>query len=224
MRVALESAGRHDPHRHGRGAHPRRRRARRPASSSPTARSSRQVRSSPLPAEKAPTGSPSSRATLGLTLVNNAVDIGVRVECPAPVMERLTDALYEAKLVYRTKAFGDTVRTFCMNPHGEVTTESYGDVVTVNGHSYAEAKTALHQLRGAREPALHRAVPRPDHLRPLDRQAREPARRRHPRAAARRPEGRPSLHARAHRAVARRADARAAPRRAICRRCCRTGT
>jgi uncharacterized FAD-dependent dehydrogenase len=78
---------------------------------------------------------------LGLPLVNNAVDIGVRVECPAPVMERLTDALYEAKLVYHTKSFGDTVRTFCMNPHGEVTTESYGDVVTVNGHSYAEAKT-----------------------------------------------------------------------------------
>ena len=73
--------------------------------------------------------------------MNNAVDIGVRVECPAPVMERLTDALYEAKLVYHTKSFGDTVRTFCMNPYGEVTTESYGDVVTVNGHSYAEAKT-----------------------------------------------------------------------------------
>ena len=76
---------------------------------------------------------------LGLKLVNNAVDIGVRVECPAPVMDRLTDALYEAKLVYHTKRFGDAVRTFCMNPHGEVTTESYGDVVTVNGHSYAEA-------------------------------------------------------------------------------------
>jgi uncharacterized FAD-dependent dehydrogenase len=78
---------------------------------------------------------------LKLPLMNNAVDIGVRVECPAPIMERLTDALYEAKLVYHTKAFGDTVRTFCMNPHGEVTTESYGDVVTVNGHSYAESKT-----------------------------------------------------------------------------------
>ena len=78
---------------------------------------------------------------LGLPLVNNAVDIGVRVECPAAIMERLTDALYEAKLIYHTKAFGDTVRTFCMNPYGEVTTESYGDVVTVNGHSYAESKT-----------------------------------------------------------------------------------
>lgn len=80
--------------------------------------------------------------SLGIPLSNNAVDIGVRVECPAPVMERLTKALYEAKLVYHTKAFGDTVRTFCMNPYGEVTTESYGDVVTVNGHSFAEKKTA----------------------------------------------------------------------------------
>lgn len=78
---------------------------------------------------------------LGVTLTNNAVDIGVRVECPAPIMQRLTDALYEAKLVYHTKAFGDAVRTFCMNPYGEVTTESYGDVVTVNGHSFAESKT-----------------------------------------------------------------------------------
>lgn len=79
---------------------------------------------------------------LDVTLTNNAVDIGVRVECPAPVMERLTNALYEAKLVYHTKAFGDTVRTFCMNPYGEVTTECYGDVVTVNGHSYSAARTA----------------------------------------------------------------------------------
>lgn len=79
-------------------------------------------------------------AALGIGLSNNAVDIGVRVECPAPVMQRLTDALYEAKLVYHTKAFGDAVRTFCMNPYGEVTTESYGDVITVNGHSYADGE------------------------------------------------------------------------------------
>lgn len=79
--------------------------------------------------------------TLNLALANNAVDIGVRVECPAPLMEHLTDPLYEAKLQYHTKVFGDSVRTFCMNPYGEVTTESYGDIVTVNGHSYAEKKT-----------------------------------------------------------------------------------
>lgn len=77
---------------------------------------------------------------LGIHVVNNAVDIGVRVETLAPVMEPLTKPLYEAKLIYYSKLFGDQVRTFCMNPYGEVTTESYGDVITVNGHSYAEKK------------------------------------------------------------------------------------
>ena len=81
-------------------------------------------------------------ATLGIGLSNNAVDIGVRVECPAPVMEPLTDHLYEAKLTYYSRAFGDRVRTFCMNPYGEVTAESYGGVVTVNGHSFARHRTA----------------------------------------------------------------------------------
>jgi uncharacterized protein len=78
---------------------------------------------------------------LGIALTNNQVDIGVRVETPAPVMEPLTDELYEAKLTYFSRRFGDRVRTFCMNPYGEVTTESYGDIVTVNGHSYAEKRT-----------------------------------------------------------------------------------
>lgn len=78
---------------------------------------------------------------LGIGLSNNAVDVGVRVEVPAPVMEPLTKHLYEAKLIYFSRRFGDQVRTFCMNPYGEVTTESYGDVLTVNGHSYAEEKT-----------------------------------------------------------------------------------
>lgn len=79
---------------------------------------------------------------LGIGLVNNAVDIGVRVEVPAPVMEPLTVPLYEAKLIRKSERFGDEVRTFCMNPYGAVTTESYGDIVTVNGHSYAEQRTA----------------------------------------------------------------------------------
>lgn len=79
-------------------------------------------------------------ADLGIGVANNAVDIGVRVETPAAVMEPLTKPLYEAKLIYYSKAFGDQVRTFCMNPYGEVTTESYGDAITVNGHSFAEKK------------------------------------------------------------------------------------
>jgi uncharacterized FAD-dependent dehydrogenase len=80
--------------------------------------------------------------SLGIGLRNNAVDIGVRVEVPAEVMEPLTVPLYEAKLIKTSARFGDRVRTFCMNPYGAVTTESYGDIITVNGHSYAEQKTA----------------------------------------------------------------------------------
>jgi uncharacterized protein len=78
---------------------------------------------------------------LGIAIRTNPVDIGVRVEVPAAIMEPLTSALYESKLIYYTPTFDDPVRTFCMNPYGEVSLENYGDVVTVNGHSYADEKT-----------------------------------------------------------------------------------
>ena len=74
-------------------------------------------------------------------IVNNAVDVGVRVELPAPVFEPITDKLYESKLVYHSPKFGDAVRTFCMNPNGEVVQENYNGIATVNGHSYANIKT-----------------------------------------------------------------------------------
>jgi hypothetical protein len=77
----------------------------------------------------------------GLKTVNNPVDIGVRVEVLASVMENLTKTLYEPKLVYYSRQFDDQVRTFCVSPYGEVTTESYDGVLTVNGGSYAERKT-----------------------------------------------------------------------------------
>lgn len=75
---------------------------------------------------------------LGISRVNNPVDIGVRVEVPAVLTDPITDELYEPKLIYCSRYFEDQVRTFCMNPHGVVCTESWGDTVTVNGHSYAE--------------------------------------------------------------------------------------
>lgn len=78
---------------------------------------------------------------LHIKMRTNPVDIGVRVEVAAAVMEPLTSALYESKLIYYTPTFDDPVRTFCMNPYGEVSLENYGDVVTVNGHSYADLKT-----------------------------------------------------------------------------------
>ena len=78
---------------------------------------------------------------LGLKTFNNPVDVGLRVEVLASVMEELTSVLYEPKLIYYSKSFDDQVRTFCVAPHGEVITESYDGVLTVNGQSYAERKT-----------------------------------------------------------------------------------
>jgi uncharacterized FAD-dependent dehydrogenase len=78
---------------------------------------------------------------LGLKTLNNPVDVGIRVEVLASVMEELTNTLYEPKLIYYSKSFDDQVRTFCVAPYGEVITESYNGVLTVNGQSYAERKT-----------------------------------------------------------------------------------
>lgn len=76
--------------------------------------------------------------SIGINLLNNQVDVGVRVEVPAMVFEHITDEVYEAKLVYRTKQYGDLVRTFCMNPKGYVVTENTDGIITVNGHSYRD--------------------------------------------------------------------------------------
>ena len=78
---------------------------------------------------------------LKIKLYNNPVDVGVRVEVPAITMKHLTDVIYESKLVYYTKLFDDKVRTFCMCPYGEVTTEFNDGITYVNGHSYQEHRT-----------------------------------------------------------------------------------
>lgn len=70
----------------------------------------------------------------------NRVDIGVRVELPAEVFKHITDDVYESKIVYKTQQYNDLVRTFCMNPYGEVVSENTNGIVTVNGHSYADPK------------------------------------------------------------------------------------
>ncbi|HNX62039.1 MAG TPA: FAD-binding protein [Candidatus Limiplasma sp.] len=76
---------------------------------------------------------------LGLRTKNNEVDIGVRVEVPNSIMDPLTTDLYEAKLVYYSDTYENKVRTFCMNPGGEVSQEHYeGGIAVVNGHSYED--------------------------------------------------------------------------------------
>ena len=83
----------------------------------------------------------SEAQALGLKTLNNPIDVGLRVEVLASVMEELTSILYEPKLIYYSKSFDDQLRTFCVAPYGEVITESYNGVLTVNGESYAERKT-----------------------------------------------------------------------------------
>jgi len=78
---------------------------------------------------------------LAIPSIPSPVDIGVRVEVPAPVLSPLTEATYEAKLIYYSRTFDDKVRTFCMNPYGEVVLEDLDGLVTVNGHSYTSRKT-----------------------------------------------------------------------------------
>ena len=73
-------------------------------------------------------------ASLNLQTKASPVDIGVRVELPAPVLKEMTDTTYESKLIHYSKTFDDKVRTFCMNPYGEVVIEKHEGIVTVNGH------------------------------------------------------------------------------------------
>ena len=75
---------------------------------------------------------------LDLGQTKNRVDIGVRVELPAVIFKHITDDVYESKIVYKTDKYNDLVRTFCMNPYGEVVAENTNGIVTVNGHSYAD--------------------------------------------------------------------------------------
>lgn len=78
--------------------------------------------------------------SMGIDMKSNRVDIGVRVELPAEIFRHITDEVYESKLVYKTEQYNDMVRTFCMNPYGEVVAENTNGIVTVNGHSYADPK------------------------------------------------------------------------------------
>lgn len=75
---------------------------------------------------------------MDIGLEQNRVDIGVRVELPAEIFKHITDEVYESKIVYKTDKYNDMVRTFCMNPYGEVVAENTNGIVTVNGHSYAD--------------------------------------------------------------------------------------
>ncbi|HPF87418.1 MAG TPA: FAD-dependent oxidoreductase [Candidatus Limiplasma sp.] len=74
---------------------------------------------------------------------NTQVDVGVRVELPAIIWDHFSKKIYEPKIWYRSKQYGDTTRMFCFNERGNVVMENTDGVMTVNGHSYrgADRKT-----------------------------------------------------------------------------------
>lgn len=68
-------------------------------------------------------------------VINNRVDIGVRVETNNIIMDDINNYLYEGKFIYNTSV-GTQVRTFCSNPSGHVVIENHNGIMVCNGHSY----------------------------------------------------------------------------------------
>lgn len=80
--------------------------------------------------------------TIGLKVSPGPLDVGVRVEVPAYVMEPITNLVLDPKIIMYTRAYDDKVRTFCTNPNGFVVEELYEDgTVGVNGETYENIKS-----------------------------------------------------------------------------------
>lgn len=96
---------------------------------------------------------------LAIETKSNRVDIGVRIEIPSAIFEEITSELYESKIVYRTEKFEDSVRTFCMNPHGIVVNENTNGIITVNGHSFEDESKKTENTNFALLVAKHFSEP-----------------------------------------------------------------
>ena len=74
----------------------------------------------------------------GIKVQTGPIDIGVRVECPRSITDKVTDNLYDMKISYASST-GNICRTFCVNPGGYVVQENYdGNIACVNGHSFSD--------------------------------------------------------------------------------------
>lgn len=80
--------------------------------------------------------------SLGIPTQYNPIDVGVRVEVPAIIMEPICEISLDPKFHVRTRTYDDFVRTFCANHHGFVVQEVYDGFVGVNGHTLARKKSA----------------------------------------------------------------------------------
>lgn len=66
------------------------------------------------------------------------IDIGVRVEVPAVVMDPITKVNRDPKFHIYPDTYDDFVRTFCTNSRGFVVQEVYDNFVCINGHSMTD--------------------------------------------------------------------------------------
>lgn len=69
------------------------------------------------------------------------IDVGVRVEVPAIVMDPITKINRDPKFHIQTKTYDDFVRTFCTNEHGFVVKEEYDGFIATNGHSLSNLES-----------------------------------------------------------------------------------
>ncbi len=63
------------------------------------------------------------------------LDVGVRVEVPSIVMDKVVKINRDPKFHIRTRKYDDFIRTFCTNHEGFVVKETYDGHIGVNGHS-----------------------------------------------------------------------------------------
>jgi uncharacterized FAD-dependent dehydrogenase len=79
--------------------------------------------------------------THGIEARYGGIDIGVRVEVPAIVMEPVTRINRDPKFHIQSRRYDDFVRTFCTNRRGFVVKEEYEDFIATNGHSMTNVES-----------------------------------------------------------------------------------
>ena len=78
---------------------------------------------------------------IGINYSYQQVEIGVRVEFPASLMEEHSRIMHENIYSVHVPTYDDIVRTFCPCPNGKVAIENYGQFISVNGYSNANSKS-----------------------------------------------------------------------------------
>ena len=72
---------------------------------------------------------------LGIPSKHQPIDIGIRVEIPAVIMDPIAKTSRDPKFHIYTDTYDDFVRTFCVNHRGFVVQEVYDEFIGVNGHA-----------------------------------------------------------------------------------------